>query len=353
MNNKNSLENFTCPLPYQNQERIVLGHGSGGQMTHNLIKNLFLPTINNRFLMEGNDAAKFSCNPGFAYVVSTDAHVVSPLFFRGGDIGRLAVCGSINDVSMLGAQPLYLTASFILEEGLEISILKKIIESMSLATVEAECQIIAGDTKVVQKGKADGIFISTTGIGIVDEKVNIGGANAQTGDVIILSGSIGEHGIAVLEARGDLGINTSIVSDVAPLNHLVKAMMNTSDGIHVMRDPTRGGLGTTLNEIASQSNKCMMINEESIQIFPSVIAACELLGFDPLYLANEGKLIALVAEKEAEKVLEIMHKTRFGENATIIGRVINSPENMVLMRTVIGTTRVIDMLSGEMLPRIC
>ena len=279
--------------------------------------------------------------------------MVSPLFFPGGDIGKLAVCGTVNDVAMLGAKPLYLTAGFILEEGLQLDTLQRVIESMRLAAEEAGVQIVAGDTKVVQRGKADGLYITTAGIGLVREGVAVSGANAKAGDAVILSGTIGDHGIAVLGARGELGFQSSIQSDVAPLNHLIEAMLDASPNIHVLRDPTRGGLATTLNEIASQSDVGIILHEQTIPVHPEVNAACEMLGFDPLYIANEGKLVCFVPRNDAEKVLSVMKQTRYGEGAVIIGEVAAEPKGRVLLRTAIGSTRVVDMLAGEMLPRIC
>jgi hydrogenase expression/formation protein HypE len=285
--------------------------------------------------------------------ISTDAHVVSPLFFPGGDIGKLAVCGTVNDVAMLGAKPLYLTAGFILEEGLQMDMLQRVIESMRQAAEEAGVQIVAGDTKVVQRGKADGLYITTAGIGVVREGVAVSGANAKAGDAVILSGSLGDHGIAVLGARGELGFQSSIQSDIAPLNHLIEAMLEASPNIHVLRDPTRGGLATTLNEIAAQSNIGIILHEQAIPVHPEVNAACEMLGFDPLYIANEGKLVCFVPREDAEKVLAVMKQTRYGEGSVIIGEVAEAPKGRVLLKTAIGSTRIVDMLAGEMLPRIC
>jgi hydrogenase expression/formation protein HypE len=285
--------------------------------------------------------------------ISTDAHVVTPLFFPGGDIGRLAVCGTVNDVAMLGAKPLYLTAGFILEEGLEMSTLQRVIASMQAAAAEANVQIVAGDTKVVQRGKADGLYITTAGVGLIPIGTNISGTQAKPGDAIILSGSIGDHGIAVLGARGELGFESTIQSDVAPLNHLIEAMMNASHNIHVLRDPTRGGLATTLNEIAAQSNVGISLDEKTLPIHPEVASACEMLGFDPLYVANEGKLVAFVSREDADAVLQAMKSTRYGEGAVIIGEVTAEPRGRVLLKTSFGSTRVVDMLAGEMLPRIC
>jgi hydrogenase expression/formation protein HypE len=254
---------------------------------------------------------------------------------------------------MLGANPLYLTAGFILEEGLPMETLQRVVASMKAAADEAGVQIVAGDTKVVQKGKADGLYITTSGVGVIRPGLTIGGAQAQVGDVIILSGSIGDHGIAVLDARGELGFQSTVQSDVAPLNRLTEAMLNASIQVHVLRDPTRGGLATTLNEIATQSNVGILLNEEKIPVRPDVAAACEMLGFDPLYVANEGKLVAIVAREDAESVLKAMHATRYGEGAVIIGEVTDNPRGRVLLKTTLGSTRIVDMLAGEMLPRIC
>jgi hydrogenase expression/formation protein HypE len=348
-----SIQGPVCPVPLQHKEKIVLGHGSGGKMMNDLIRDIFLPPLDNPILRIGDDAGVVSPNGNTFFSISTDAHVVSPLFFPGGDIGKLAVCGTVNDVAMMGAKPLYLTASFILEEGLEIETLINIVNSMKEVADEADVQIIAGDTKVVERGKADGIYISTSGIGNVYPMVSISGNQAKPGDHIILSGTIGDHGIAVLGARGELGFTSNIQSDVAPLNHLIETMLNTSKEIHVLRDPTRGGVASVLNEIANQSNVGIFIDEESIPVNPSVQAACEMLGFDPLYIANEGKLVAFVSERDSQKVLETMHQTKYGENAVIIGKVEQKPVKRVLMNTLIGSTRVVDILSGELLPRIC
>jgi len=322
-------------------------------MSHQLIQKAFVSAFQNPALQAGDDAALLQPVPGMQLSISTDAHVVTPLFFPGGDIGRLAVCGTVNDVAMLGAKPLYLTAGFILEEGLPMSTLQQVIASMQAAAQEAGVQIVAGDTKVVQKGKADGLYITTAGVGLIPVGTNISGTQAKPGDVIILSGSIGDHGIAVLGARGELGFESTIQSDVAPLNHLIEAMMNASRNIHVLRDPTRGGLATTLNEIATQSNVGIMLDEKTIPVHPEVASACEMLGFDPLYIANEGKLVAFVAREDADAVLKTMQSTRYGEDAVIIGEVTAEPKGRVLLKTSFGSTRVVDMLAGEMLPRIC
>jgi hydrogenase expression/formation protein HypE len=347
-----NIEGAVCPVPLTHNEQIVMGHGSGGKMSHDLIRKTFLAAFDNAILRTGNDAAPLVFNRT-RLAISTDAHVVAPLFFPGGDIGRLAVCGTVNDVAMLGAKPLYLTAGFILEEGLNMETLQRVVESMRLAAEEAGVEVVAGDTKVVQRGKADGLYITTAGVGLMREGVEVGGANARVGDAVLLSGPIGDHGIAILGARGELGFHTSIRSDVAPLNHLVEAMLEVCPNIHVLRDPTRGGLATTLNEIASQSNVGILLDEKTLPIRPEVGAACEMLGFDPLYIANEGKVVCILPKEDAERVLAVMRTTRYGEEAVLIGEVTAEPKGRVLLRTTIGSTRVVDMLAGEMLPRIC
>ena len=351
-----SMQGAVCPLPLPHTERIVMGHGSGGKMTHDLVKRLFLPALDNPALRQGDDAARILLPEGGRLAVSVDAHVVAPLFFPGGDIGRLAVCGTVNDIAMLGAQPRYLTAGFILEEGLEIDTLQQIVASMQQAALEAGVQIIAGDTKVVQKGKADGLYITTSGFGVIPPGVQPHGANAQPGDVVIVSGTLGDHAVAVLAARNELGLETAVQSDVAPLNHLVAKLIQAVPDpvqIHVLRDPTRGGLGTTLNEIARQSQVCIQIQEKLLPVKPAVQAACEMLGFDPLYLANEGKLVAIVEEQAASQVLMAMRSSPLGQDAAIIGKILPAPAGRVVLQTPLGVTRIIDMLAGEILPRIC
>jgi hydrogenase expression/formation protein HypE len=322
-------------------------------MSHDLIQRLFLPPFGNPILDQGNDAGVIQLAVDQRLAISTDSHVVSPLFFPGGDIGTLAVCGTVNDVAMMGASPLYLTAGFILEEGFEVDLLARVVSSMQKAAAEAEVQIVAGDTKVVQKGKADGLYINTAGVGVVPNDVSIGGALARPGDVVILSGPIGDHGIAVLGARGELGFETEVESDIAPLNRLVSAMLQASDEVHVLRDPTRGGVASTLNEIARQSQMGIVLDETAIPVRPPVVAACEMLGFDPLYIANEGKLLAIVDRNDADKVLDVMRSTRYGEESVIVGEVRAEPIGRVLLKTSIGSLRVVDTLAGEMLPRIC
>jgi hydrogenase expression/formation protein HypE len=347
------IESALCPVPIRDRGQVIMGHGSGGKLSFDLINKLFLPPFDNPTLRAGNDAGIVRPAPCAQLAVSTDSHVVWPLFFPGGDIGRLAVCGTVNDVAMMGAQPLYLTAAFILEEGLEIGVLEKVVESMQEAAAEAGIQIIAGDTKVVERGKADGLYISTSGVGLVEEGLEIGGALAQPGDVVLLSGPMGDHGIAVLAARNELGFETALESDVAPLNHLVQAMLNTSEQIHVLRDPTRGGVGTTLNEIARQSGVSILLQEGTLPVRPAVKAACEMLGFDPLYIANEGRLLAIVGRDDADAVLAAMRQTRYGEETVIIGEVGADHPGRVLLKTAFGSTRIVDVLLGEMLPRIC
>jgi hydrogenase expression/formation protein HypE len=354
---KPSLEGAVCPLPLSHNEQIVMGHGSGGRMTHDLIQSVFARYFNNPILARNNDAASLEIGPrgktGSRVAISTDCHIVSPLFFPGGDIGRLAICGTVNDVSMLGAEPRYLTAGFILEEGFPFADLEKVCDSMRQAAEEAGVLIVAGDTKVVEKGKADGVFITTSGLGVIPEGRNIGGEFARPGDRILLSGTMGDHGIAVLAARGELGLETAIRSDVAPLNHLIQQVLLAAPHIHVLRDPTRGGVATTLNEIAVQSHVSMLVDETSLPVRPEVLSACNLLGFDPLYVANEGKVIVIVPENEVDSALSAMRAHPHGKEAACIGQVQATPADMVLMRTTIGATRILDMLSGSLLPRIC
>ena len=348
-----SMQGPVCPLPITDFDVIVMGHGSGGLMTNELIKNVFLPHFNNPALLAGNDFAEIPGKHTGRLVVSTDAHIVSPLFFPGGNIGQLAVAGTINDIAVSGGTPLCLTASFIIEEGFKITDLEKIVASMAETAHEAGVPIIAGDTKVVEKGKADGLFISTSGVASVNANMNISGSNAQPGDAVIISGTLGDHGLAVLTARGELGLTANIQSDVAPLNHLIADILNTSSSIHVLRDPTRGGVATTLNEISHQSGVGITIDESSLPINSDVSSACELLGFDPLYVANEGKLIIIVPEECKDRILNVVRSTRYGDNAAVIGRVTSENPGRVTLSTRIGGTRLLGMLSGEMLPRIC
>jgi hydrogenase expression/formation protein HypE len=348
-----NMQGPVCPLPLTHEDQVILGHGSGGKLTQELIERVFYPPFENPILLRGDDAAQVSALGGGRLAVSTDMHIVSPLFFPGGDIGRLAVCGTVNDLAMVGAQPRYLTAGFILEEGLPMETLERVVLSMRAAAEAAGVDIIAGDTKVAERGKADGMFINTTGVGVVPDSRLVGGARARPGDAILLSGPLGDHGIAVLAARGELAFETTLESDVAPLNGMVEQMFAAGDGIHVLRDPTRGGLATTLNEIARQSHVGITLQERAIPVRPAVQAACEMLGYDPLYIANEGKLVAIVQPDQADAVLAAMREHPMAGDACQIGEVTDSPSGRVLMRTGIGGTRVVETLAGEMLPRIC
>jgi len=337
--------------------RIDMGHGAGGRSAAQLIEELFLAAFDNEFLRQGNDGAVFAPPPlpaGARLVMATDGHVVSPLFFPGGDVGCLSVHGTVNDVAMSGATPLYLTASFILEEGFPLADLKRIVDSMAQAARQSGVPVITGDTKVVERGKGDGVFISTTGLGVVAPGVDISGGNARCGDVVLLSGTIGEHGVAVLSQRESLEFETTIQSDTAALHTLVAAMLQAAPGgVRVLRDPTRGGLATTLNEVARQSRVGMVLQESSIPVLRQVDAACELLGLDPLYIANEGKLIAVCAPEAAEAVLAAMRAHPQGRAAARIGVVVEDAHHFVQMNTRFGGRRVVDWLSGEQLPRIC
>ena len=329
-----------------------MSHGSGGRASAKLIHDLFLRHLGNEQLNQGNDYAAFDISDG-RMVMSTDAHVISPLFFPGGDIGSLAVHGTVNDVSMSGARPLYLSASFILEEGLPLIDLERIVISMAKAARQAGVRIICGDTKVVEQGKGDGVFISTTGVGMVPSGVAISGDKARPGDVILVSGSMGDHGVAILSKRENLQFETTIESDSAALNTLVENMVKAVPQIHCLRDPTRGGLATTLNELAKQSAVGMQLNESAIPVKPQVAAACELLGLDPIYIANEGKLIAICAAEDAETLLSVMRDHTLGYQSAIIGEIVEDKYQIVQMRTHLGGQRVVDWLAGEQLPRIC
>ncbi len=345
------FEGYTCPLPIRPTDTVVLGHGSGGTLSRDLLNRLFLPELGKAAPRALDDSAVLAIGDQ-RFAVTTDSHVVSPLFFPGGDIGRLAICGTVNDLAMVGAQPLALTCGFVIEEGLSFELLQRVVVAMKEAAQEAGVYIAAGDTKVVQKGGADQLFINTSGIGQIPQGLDISGARAREGDAVILSGTIGDHGIAVLSAREGLGFETKLESDVAPLNHLVQAMLAAGE-VHVLRDPTRGGLATSLVEISEQSKVTIELHERALPVKPAVRAACEMLGFDPLYIANEGKLVALVKQSDADKVLEAMHKTKYGEGAILIGKVTAAGKSQVRLKTAIGGTRLVDMLPGEMLPRIC
>jgi hydrogenase expression/formation protein HypE len=332
--------------------QVDMTHGSGGRAMAQLVEELFLAAFDNEYLNQKNDQASFHV-PGGRMVMATDAHVVSPLFFPGGDIGCLSVHGTINDVAMAGAVPLYLSAAFILEEGFPLADLARIVESMARAAREAGVSIVTGDTKVVERGKGDGVFITTTGIGVVPAGVNISGERARPGDAIIVNGPIGDHGVAILSLRENLSFGTAIQSDTAALHGLVAAMVAAVADIHVLRDPTRGGLATTLNEIARQSGVGMMLRETNLPIRSEVRAACEFLGLDPLYSANEGKLVAICPHADAEALLAAMRAHPLGGEAALIGEVIEDDHHFVQMETAFGGRRIVDWLTGEQLPRIC
>jgi hydrogenase expression/formation protein HypE len=332
-------------------DRILLSHGSGSKASHELIHEIFLPAFSNSLLDKLNDQAVIEAgNLRIAY--TTDSYVVDPIFFPGGNIGGLAVCGTVNDLAMCGATPLYLSAGFIIEEGFLMDDLRKVINSMKDAAEESGVEIVTGDTKVVERGHADGLFINTSGIGIVSKELNISGSNAKPGDKVIISGTIGDHGIAVLSRREGLEFHAPIISDYVPLNSLVADMLSVTKKINCLRDPTRGGLATTLNELASQSGVGIVIEEEKIPIKEPVKGACEFLGYDPLYVANEGKLVAIVPAEHASDILEKMQKHKYGRDARIIGDVVAEPKR-VLLKTLLGGRRIVDMLAGELLPRIC
>ena len=343
---------YVRPLDIKHGQ-VDMAHGSGGRAMAQLIEELFAKHLGNEYLAQGDDGALLP-NPGEGkLVMATDSHVVSPLFFPGGDIGCLSVHGTINDVAMMGAKPLYLSAGFILEEGFKLADLARIVQSMAAAAKEAGVPVVTGDTKVVERGKGDGVFITTTGVGVVPPGRELSGRYAKAGDVILVSGTLGDHGMAIMAERESLGFESPIVSDTAALHGLIDAMRASGADIHVLRDPTRGGLATTLNEIAKQSGVGMMLQEKAIPVTSAVNAACEFLGLDPLYVANEGKLVAICAEADAEKLLAAMHAHPLGEAAAIVGTVHVDEHHFVQMTTGFGGRRIVDWLSGEQLPRIC
>jgi hydrogenase expression/formation protein HypE len=347
----------SCPLPVFDHKQIVLGHGSGGKLTADLIDKIFLPAFTNPILDKLDDQAVVTVN-GARLAFTTDSFVVSPIFFPGGDIGALAVHGTVNDLAMSGAQPLYLSAAFILEEGLAVDDLRRVVESMRVAAANAGVQFVTGDTKVVNRGKGDQIFITTTGIGVIEGDTVVSADRALVGDQIVLSGFIGDHGMAIMSQRENLEFEGAIESDCASLNGLVKTMLDSPSNcgtnfIHCLRDPTRGGVATSLNEIAKRAGVGMLLREQSIPVRESVKGACEVLGLDPLYVANEGKLLAIVRPEMAEVVLGRMKQHDLGREAAIIGQVVKDHPGMVLMKTGVGGTRVLDVMFGEQLPRIC
>lgn len=334
-------------------ERILISHGSGGKKSQELTERIFLKYFNDPALLLMNDQAVMDIDAK-KIAISTDTYTIDPIFFPGGNIGSLSVHGTVNDVAMSGATPVAMSAGFILEEGLMLSDLEKIAESMSVAAGEAGVRIVTADTKVVARGAVDRIFINTTGIGILDGKTNISGQAAKIGDRVILSGTIGDHGIAIASSREGIEFSTPVVSDSASLNYLVQTLLEAvPEGVHVMRDPTRGGLATVLNEIASQSSVGILIEEAKIPLKEAVIGACELFGFDPLYLANEGKMVAFVRESDAEQALEALKSHPLGRDAMIIGEVVDNHPSKVVLATLMGGRRLVDRLTGDMLPRIC
>ena len=344
--------NTSCPIPINEYPVVTLAHGGGGKLSHQLISKMFYSQFDNEFLNQQHDSAVFAHDTG-KLAFTTDSYVVKPIFFPGGNIGELAVYGTVNDLSVAGAEPLYLSAGFIIEEGFSMEELWKIVLSIKEAANKAEVKIVTGDTKVVDKGKGDKIYINTSGVGRIYNDVNISPMNCVPGDKIILSGRIAEHGIAIMASREGLEFETTIESDTAPLNILVKNILDASVNVHVMRDATRGGIASTLNELASTANVGIKIHENNIPVKEEVKGACEILGLDPLYIANEGKLIVIVSADDAENVLSAMRENEFGRDAVIIGEVIKENPGRVVMRTQIGSNRIVDMISGEQLPRIC
>jgi len=348
---------WTCPLPLRDYPKIVLGHGGGGKLSNELVENLFLPAFQNETLDKLSDSAQIDISDilqtGSRLAFSTDSFVVQPLFFRGGNIGNLAVNGTVNDVAMSGAKPLYLSCGFIIEEGLEVEKLGIIASTMGEAARKAGVRIVTGDTKVVERGKGDGVFINTSGFGVIPEGVNIAPDRAQAGDIIIVSGEIGLHGIAIMSEREGLDFDAPIESDCATLNFLVEEMLSLTKEIHVLRDPTRGGIASSLNEIARSSKVGIRIFDDKVPVPNIVRGACEMLGLDPFYVANEGKLLAILPREFADEMLNKIRQNEFGQKAEIIGEVVDEHKEMVVAKTVFGSTRVVDMQLGEQLPRIC
>ena len=345
-------KNYLRPLDIKHGQ-VELAHGAGGRAMAQLIDELFIRYLGNEFLAQGDDGALLPRPGPGRLVMATDGHVVSPLFFPGGDIGCLSVHGTINDLAMMGAQPLWLSAAFIIEEGFKLADLARIVQSMAKAAQAAGVPVVTGDTKLVERGKGDGVFITTTGVGLVLSGKELSGTQARVGDAILLSGTLGDHGMAIMAQRESLGFASPIVSDTAALHELVAAMQASGAELHVLRDPTRGGLASTLNEISRQSGVGMMLQEKALPVNPAVAAACEFLGLDPLYVANEGKLVAICAENDAEMLLTVMRAHPLGKAAAIIGRVHQDSQHFVQMTTGLGGRRIVDWLSGEQLPRIC
>lgn len=348
----NLMAGLACPIPISDYPQVLLAHGGGGKLSQQIIQKMIVPQFKNDLLDQLHDGAVFTLD-GVQLAFTTDSYVVSPVFFPGGDIGELAVNGTVNDLAMCGARPLFLSAAFIIEEGFPMDDLWRVILSMQSAATKAGVKLVTGDTKVVDRGKGDKIFVNTSGVGVVDSGIQIGSRNARVGDAVIISGPIAVHGIAIMSVREGLEFESQIESDTAALNHLVLAMVTASRNIHVLRDPTRGGVASSLNEIAESSRVGIKIDEEKIPITEPVRGACEILGLDPLYVANEGKLIAIISPEDVESVLSVMRQNPLGKDSAVIGEVVGDHPGTVVMRTSIGGSRVVDMLSGEQLPRIC
>ena len=357
MANKLNLENWVCPLPLKNYPTVVMGHGSGGKMMNDLIQHLFLPAYNNKSLNQMGDSAVLNLSGlgegAGRLAFSTDSFVVSPLFFPGGNIGELAVHGTVNDLAMVGAKPLFLSVGYILEEGLPMETLGKITESLANACELAGVQMVTGDTKVVHKGQGDGIYINTSGIGLIPGNIDIGPTLAKVGDAVIVNGTMGDHGMAVLSVREGFEFESVIESDAAALNGLVDTILEVTKDVHCLRDATRGGMVAALNEIANSSNIGIEFDEDLVPVNPAVHSACEFLGLDPFYVANEGKMIVIVPEEQAGSVIEVMRQHPLGKNAVQIGRIVEDHPKMVLAKTGIGGMRIVDWPTGELLPRIC
>ncbi|MBA4312286.1 MAG: hydrogenase expression/formation protein HypE [Chlorobiaceae bacterium] len=352
INDQNSEMQFSCPLPIARYKNVTLAHGGGGKLMQQLIQEMFVSQFQSNQLEQLHDGAVFSTAHG-RLAFTTDSYVVNPIFFPGGSIGELAVNGTVNDLAMCGAKPLYMSVGFIIEEGLSMDELWRIVQLMKSAAENAKVKIVTGDTKVVDRGKGDKIFINTSAIGLVPEGVNIDPRRAKSGDDIILSGSIAEHGIAIMSVREGLKFDTPVESDCAALNNLVEIMLEIDQDIHVMRDPTRGGVATVLNEIAQSAKVGILIDEKLIPVREEIKGACELLGLDPLYVANEGKLIAFSDNKQSKKIVEAMKNHRYGKDACIIGKVVDEHPGVVVLESSIQGKRIVDMISGEQLPRIC
>lgn len=347
-----NFDGWTCPIPLRDYPHIIMGHGGGGKLSSELVEHLFLPALQNSLLKTLGDSTVIDLG-GQRLAFSTDSYVVQPLFFPGGSIADLAINGTVNDIAMSGAQPLYLSAGFILEEGMSVDALGALVQRMARAAGRAGVQVVAGDTKVVDKGHGDGVYINTSGIGLIPTGVQIGPTRARPGDVVIVSGQIGLHGIAIMSVREGLEFETLIESDCQPLNGLVATMLETTHDIHVLRDPTRGGIASALNEIAHSSKVGVVLEERAFPVPPAVRSACDMLGLDPVYVANEGKLLAIVPPTVAEPLLEQMRRHPAAANATVIGQITDQHPGLVVAKTGIGGTRIVDMQIGEQLPRIC